>query len=147
MRKRHARKADLPQLSDDELVALFAATGTTTHRIPILEELARRGVAWAAEFVAVEREQLAANRRATQHTADLPEVASGHMDAAEALEEAAEIGPLPAPPPVASPPPERLVKLVNPAARLGSLPADLPGGKAGSLPGSKDGCWQPDDLS
>lgn len=87
----NAKNRPLHQHSEDELVARYVTLREGPARLAILDELARRGVAWAAGMAEFEREQAASNNLARRHITDLPAVRMHRMDSDEAIEEAARV--------------------------------------------------------
>ena len=78
----------LKNLTDDELEVLYTEMSEGIERVHLLEELARRGIEWAANLAQIEREQYQADQLVRRHFTDLPGVAEGVLDSDEALEEA-----------------------------------------------------------
>ena len=83
------KNQSLSQQTEDELVARYVALREGPARLAILDELARRGLEWAAGMAEMEREQAASNNLARRHITDLPAVRMHRMDSDEALEEVA----------------------------------------------------------
>jgi hypothetical protein len=86
-----AKDQPLHQHTEDELVARYVALREGPARLAVLDELARRGVEWAAGMAEFEREQAASNNLARRHITDLPAVRMHRMDSDEAIEEAARV--------------------------------------------------------
>lgn len=76
----------LDKLDTGALIARCADLPEGAARLAVLDELARRGEAWAAGLAEFEREQAASDRLARRHFTDLPEVRASHADPAEAIE-------------------------------------------------------------
>ncbi len=77
----------LDKLDTGALIARCADLPEGAARLAGLDELARRGEAWAAGLAEFEREQAASDRLARRHFTDLPEVRANHADPVEAIEE------------------------------------------------------------
>lgn len=91
----NAKNRPLNQHTEEELVARYVTLREGPARLAILDELARRGVEWAAGMAEFEREQAASNNLARRHITDLPAVRTHRMDSDEAIEEVAGGHPMP----------------------------------------------------
>lgn len=76
----------LDRLDIGALIARCADLPQGSARLAVLDELARRGEAWASGLAEFEREQAASDRLARRHFTDLPEVRENHADPVEAIE-------------------------------------------------------------
>ena len=85
----NAKELPLNQQTEDELVARYLTLREGPARLAILDELAGRGLEWAAGMAEMEREQATSNALARRHITDLPAVRMHRLDSDEAIEEVA----------------------------------------------------------